>query len=64
MQFGYIPLQLAVENGHHRTVQHFIEAKMNMTNFDMVCNINTLFYVYSIVVGGVAWYNSVWGYYH
>ena len=46
MQYGNTPLQWAVRNGHHKTVQYFIkEAKMDITQFDMVCNIDTLFCV-------------------
>ena len=38
MQYGDTPLQWAVRNGRHRTVHHFIkEAKMDITQFDMVC---------------------------
>ena len=60
MQCGDTPLQKAVRNGHQKTVEYFIkQAKMDITQFDMVCNIDTYFvfeYVYSIVVGGVACY--------
>ena len=43
MQSGNTPLQLAVTAGHHKTVEYFIkQAKMDITQFDMVCNIDTL----------------------
>ena len=66
MQDGDTPLQCAVRNGHHKTVEYFIkQAKMDITQFDMVRNIDTLFeYMYSIVVRGVACYKSGWGYYN
>ena len=46
MQYGYTPLQLAVSDGRHKTVEYFIkQAKVDITQFDMVCNIDTLFCV-------------------
>ena len=46
MQSGDTPLQKAVSEGHHKTVEYFIkQAKMDITQFDMVCNIDTLFCV-------------------
>ena len=37
MQWGDTPLRLAVINGHHKTVEYFIQqAKMDITQFDMV----------------------------
>ena len=42
MQSGITPLECAVDNDHHRTVQYFIkQLKMDITKFDMVCNIDT-----------------------
>ena len=68
MQDGDTPLQLAVNNGHHKTVEYFMkQAKMDITQFDMVCingHIIVSEYVHSIVVVGVACYNSGWGYYN
>ena len=44
MQWDRTPVQLAVMNGHYKTVEYFIkQAKMDMTQFDMVYNISTLF---------------------
>ena len=46
MQYGYTPLQRAVVNDHHKIVEYFIkQAKMDITQFDMVRNIDTLFCV-------------------
>ena len=46
MQDGRTPLELAMDNGDHRTVQYFIkELKMDITKFDMVRNIDVLFCV-------------------
>ena len=44
MQAGDTPLQKAVKKDHHKTVEYFIkEAKMDIAQFDMVCNIDILF---------------------
>ena len=44
MQGGDTPLQLAVVWGRDKTVEYFIkQAKMNITQFDRVCNVDTLF---------------------
>ena len=46
MQDGYTPLQLAVSRGHHKTVEYFIkQAKMDITQFDIVRDIDTIFCV-------------------
>ena len=51
MQFNNTPLQLAVINGHHKTVEYFMKkVMMDITQFDMVFNIDTFFvfeYVYA-----------------
>ena len=46
MQGGRTPLQCAVDYGRHKTVHYFIkQAKMDITQFDMVCIIDTSFCV-------------------
>ena len=43
VQNGNTPLQLAVKNSHHKTVHLFIkQEKMDIKQFDEVCNIGTL----------------------
>ena len=42
MQDGNTPLYYAERNGHPKSVE-YIQAKMGVTKFDMVCNIDTLF---------------------
>ena len=44
MQEGFTPLQLAVREGHHKTVGYFIkQANIDITQFNKVCDIDTLF---------------------
>ena len=42
MQDGKTALEDAVNKGHHRTVAYLVK-QMDVTQFDMVCNINPMF---------------------
>lgn len=45
------PLEEAVDEGHHRTVEYFIKyMKMDITQFDLVCNNDKNGNVYNIVI--------------
>ena len=43
MQSGMTPLERAVCEGHYETVEYFVEnCNMDISQFDMVCNIDTI----------------------
>ena len=57
-----------MRNNESDTVYYFINTlKLDITKFDEVRNIskqfNILYIIYSILLRGVALYNSGWGYY-
>ena len=54
MQDGRTPLRLAIDRGHHRTVEYLItNHQRDFSHFDEVCNIDTKCCVGVCVVGGV-----------
>ena len=43
MQDGRTPLRYAIDEGHHRTVEYLItKHQQDFSNFDEVCNIDTI----------------------
>ena len=44
MQDGKTPLEVAVDEGHHRIVEYFIkQCGMEMSQFNEVCNTDPMF---------------------
>ena len=73
MQDGRTPLWYAIDRGHHRTVEYLItKHQRDFSNFDEVCNIDTICCVCVSVVGGVTvggwgciiYYNNILCYKH
>ena len=54
MQDGRTPLRIAIDRGHHRTVEYLItNYQRDISDFDEVCNIDTICCVCVSVVGVV-----------
>ena len=58
------PVEYAVKEGHTDVIEYFAkECKLNIEDLNDVCSNILCINVYNIILGGVACYNSGWGYY-